>query len=169
MTDLPLTVARATRAHLRQMMPWFPNAQACMVWGGVIFRFPFTEDTFVQDCAIDLLPSFVLLDAAGALRAFGQCSLRSGRCHLGRLAIEPAHRGQGIGTHWVRTLAARGCREFGVGECSLFVSPSNLRARMLYDRLGFRVVPYPDTQFDASPYDYMIAASAGLVQRTNLS
>lgn len=164
MTDPPLTLAPATRTHLRQMMPWFPTAQSCRVWGGVSFRFPFTLDTFVLDSAIDELPTYVLLDSCAALRAFGQCSLRAGRCHLGRLAIEPSYRGRGIGTHWVRTLATRGCTDLGVSECSLFVSPSNPRARALYRRLGFQVAPYPDPQFDASAYDYMIAAMGDLVR-----
>jgi ribosomal protein S18 acetylase RimI-like enzyme len=143
-------------------MPWFASAHDCLVWGGVAFRFPFTEDSFAQDCGIDQLPSFVFLEPSGDVRAFGQCSLRCGRCHLGRLAIAPSHRGQGIGTQLVRTLAVRGWADLGVGECSLFVSPSNTRARALYERLGFRVVPYPDKNFDASAYDYMIVAASQL-------
>jgi ribosomal protein S18 acetylase RimI-like enzyme len=143
-------------------MPWFPTAHDCRVWGGVAFRFPFTDESFVQDCAIDQLPSFVFLGPAGEVRAFGQCSLRCGRCHLGRLAIAPSQRGQGIGTHLVRTLAALGSADLGVSECSLFVSPSNPRARALYERLGFWVVPYPDKNFDASAYDYMIITSSAL-------
>jgi ribosomal protein S18 acetylase RimI-like enzyme len=165
MTGPPLTLATATAAHLLQMMAWFPTEQTCQIWGGVNFRFPFTPITFAQDSSIDQLPSYVLLDASRALRAFGQCSLRYSRCHLGRLAIAPSHRGQGIGTQWVRALAARGFSDLGVSECSLFVSPSNPRARALYERLGFRVVPFPDKKFDASPYDYMIAGAAVLARR----
>jgi ribosomal protein S18 acetylase RimI-like enzyme len=157
-----LILVPATRSHLRQIMPWFPSAHACLVWGGVAFRFPFTDESFAQDCAIDQLPSYALLDASGDLRGFGQCSLRCGRCHLGRLAISPAFRSQGIGTHLVRSLAARGSHHLRTGECSLFVSPSNVRARALYDRLGFRPTAYPDESFDASAYNYMIIKASAL-------
>jgi ribosomal protein S18 acetylase RimI-like enzyme len=163
MTDFNPMLSPATPTHLRQMMSWFPTAHACLVWGGVAFRFPFTEESFMQDSGIDRLPSYVLLAPGGELRAFGQCSLRCGRCHLGRLAIAPSHRGHGLGTHLVRTLATRGCGDLGAVECSLFVAPSNPRARALYERLGFHVAPYPDKSFDASAYDYMTIAASALI------
>jgi ribosomal protein S18 acetylase RimI-like enzyme len=158
-----LTMLPATSEHLTQIMAWFPTEHACRVWGGWEFRFPFTDETFMQDCRIGRLPTFVLLDESGAVCAFGQCSSRSGRCHLGRLATRPADRGGGIGTQLIRSLAARGTADLKVSECSLFVLPSNPRAKALYERLGFRTVPYPDRDFDASAYDYMIVAASKLI------
>jgi ribosomal protein S18 acetylase RimI-like enzyme len=157
-----LVLASATRAHLRQMMDWFPSAQSVLLWGGTEFRFPFTEDSFAQDCMLERVPSFVLIDDLGELHAFGQCYRRCDRCHLGRLAIAPSRRGQGIGTRLVRELAAQGSRVLAVTECSLFVSPLNPRARALYERLGFRCTRYPDDSYDASAYDYMIVLASAL-------
>jgi ribosomal protein S18 acetylase RimI-like enzyme len=159
---MTLVLVPATRAHLQQMMNWFPTAQSCLVWGGVEFRFPFTSDSFEEDCMLERLPSFVLTDEHAELYAFGQCYLRCNRCHLGRLAISPSQRGQGLGTRLVRELAAQGSQALSVNECSLFVSPLNPRARALYERLGFRVAPYPDEGFDASAYDYMTALTSVL-------
>jgi ribosomal protein S18 acetylase RimI-like enzyme len=159
---MTLALMPATRTHLSEMMNWFPTAQSCLVWGGVEFRFPFTSDSFVEDCALERVPSFVLTDELGALHAFGQRSLRCNRCHLGRLAITPSQRGQGIGTRLVRQLAAQGSQALSVNECSLFVSLLNPRARALYERLGFRVTRYPDDGFDASAYDYMTVLASML-------
>lgn len=159
---MTLALLPATRAHLQRMMSWFPTAQSCLVWGGIEFRFPFTSDSFVEDCALERLSSFVLTDGLGVLHAFGQRYLRCNRCHLGRLAIAPSQRGQGIGTRLVRELAAQGSQALAVNECSLFVSPLNPRARALYERLGFRVTRYPDDSFDASAYDYMTVPASML-------
>lgn len=67
-----------------------------------------------------------------------------------------------MGTRLLRMLAAQGTRQQPAAECSLFVALSNPRARALYERLGFRCVPYPDKSFDASAYDYMIIPALAL-------
>jgi len=124
-------------------MSWLPDAQACRVWGGSLFRFPFTPATFRDDAKVDSLPTCMLV-AAGEMCAFGQYYLRNGRCHLGRLIVQPTRRSHGIGAVLVRELCARGSAELGAAEFSLFVLPGNERARRLYERLGFEVTRYPD-------------------------
>jgi ribosomal protein S18 acetylase RimI-like enzyme len=130
-------------ARLAALMGWFPTADACRVWGGLQFRFPYTLESFRDDAKLDSLPSWMLVEA-GEMVAFGQYYLRIGRCHLGRLAVAPPLRGRGIGAKLVRELSRRGTVELGVDECSLFVLPGNERAQRLYARLGFEVDRYPD-------------------------
>jgi RimJ/RimL family protein N-acetyltransferase len=150
------TLVAATRAHLKEMMAWFPTREACAVWSGPAFRFPFTEQTFFDDAKVAELPSFALVDTAGSLLGFGQYYLREGRCHFGRLAINPGFRSRGLGTRLVSLLASAGCSALGVEECSLFVSNGNDRAERLYERIGFCYADYPTGRLPLPNCKYMI-------------
>lgn len=154
----------ATRGHLRAMMAWFSTHQACAFWGGPAFRFPFTEQSFFEDAKAAELPSFALIDSVGKLLGFGQYYLREGRCHFGRLAIDPALRSQGLGARLISFLASAGCKALGVDECSLFVSTGNDRAEQLYARLGFTPAPYPTGKLPLPNCKYMIASASRLIE-----
>lgn len=58
-----------------------------------------------------------------------------GSGHLSLLALSPPYRGQGLG----KEVMAH-CMAQVWGTMSLFVFKSNMRARRLYDRMGFAVV-----------------------------
>ena len=153
---------------LPELMRWFPDRESCQVWGGPEFRFPFTEGGFREDTKLGSLPSWALIRDDGTLAGFGQCYLRIGRCHLGRLAVAPAFRRQGFGSTLVRELCRWGRAEFGVESCSLFVMPSNAEARRLYVRLGFRQAPYPDPSFEVDEFVYMITSwGTGVITQQN--
>ncbi|MGH8204193.1 MAG: GNAT family N-acetyltransferase [Steroidobacteraceae bacterium] len=145
-------------AQLPELMAWFPDAEQLRIWGGPEYRFPFTPESFREDSKIDEIDSWSLVDDDAKLAAFGQCYLRAGRCHFGRIAVSPNERGRGLGTELIRDMADWGQKQFGGRELSLFVLRTNENARRLYRRLGFREVPYPDPAFmpDAR---YMIATS----------
>ncbi len=73
--------------------------------------------------------------------------------HVNNIAVAPGARGAGLGTALFRFIlreaSARGCR-----RGTLEVRPSNLVARRLYERFGFRPVGvrkgyYADTREDA--------------------
>jgi RimJ/RimL family protein N-acetyltransferase len=157
------TLVPATRAHLKEMMAWFPTHQGCAFWGGPAFRFPFTEQSFFEDAKAAELPSFALVDASGSLLGFGQYYLREGRCHFGRLAINPNIRSQGLGTRLISLLAGAGCPALDVDECSLFVSNGNDRAERLYERIGFAPAPYPNGKLPLPDCQYMVAPVSLLI------
>ncbi len=158
-------LVEATREHLREMMGWFPDAQACRTWGGPEFRFPFTETTFSEDSRQASLPSYALVGEAGELLAFGQFYLRAGRCHLGRLAVAPALQGRGLGRRLVVALAELGCRTLGCEECSLFVVPENEVAVGLYEKLGFSVATYPEEGPGLLGFEYRVVPLVELERR----
>ncbi|MDN4503821.1 GNAT family N-acetyltransferase [Alteromonadaceae bacterium BrNp21-10] len=133
-----------TKQHIQQMLGWFTNKQQSTTWGGPQFRYPFTEQSFIEDLKLDTLASHVIEDSEGRCLAFGQYYARVGRCHLGRLAVSPAHRGQGIGKQLIHLLTQQGKTQLGVSECSLFVYEDNRQAYQLYLRLGFREMDYPE-------------------------
>jgi ribosomal protein S18 acetylase RimI-like enzyme len=104
----------------------------------------------------------VLVDSAGTLLGFGQYYLREGRCHFGRLAINPGIRSQGRGTQLISLLARLGCERLNVKECSLFVSDGNDRAERLYARIGFQQADYPTGRLPLPNCKYMIASASAL-------
>lgn len=59
--------------------------------------------------------------------------------HINNVAIRPALRGQGIGTHLMRRVFEE-ARHLGAKRATLEVRRSNEGARRLYERLGFYVV-----------------------------
>ena len=144
--------------QLQQLMSWFPDPASCRTWGGPEFRYPFDETTFREDSRILSLPSWSLPGSDGNLSAFGQYYLRSGKCHLSRLAVAPRLLGQGIGSALVRELCQLGCEALAVASCSLFVLPGNESALRLYRRLGFVAVAYPDPDPVFAECIYMVAS-----------
>lgn len=64
---------------------------------------------------------------------------------INTLAVLPDFQGQGIGTR-LMSYAEHKARNMNCNKCALSVKVSNLRARHLYERLGYRVVA--TTQFD---------------------
>lgn len=129
--------------HLTELMNWFPDRKTCLNWGGPMFRFPFTAASFIEDIRWDTLPSYSLIGEDGDLVGFGQYYLREGRCHLGRLAVSPLRRGQGLGRALVEQLSEIGCSDLGLAQCSLFVLEDNLSAIQCYRKAGFEFAAYP--------------------------
>lgn len=149
---------RFDAARLPELMGWFPDADACRVWGGPGFRFPFTRESFRADARLDSLSSWGLMQGE-AFAGFGQYYLRAARCHLGRLVIAPALRGRGLGGMLVRELCRIGSSDLGIARFSLFVLPGNERAMRLYERLGFTPARYPEADPAFDDCIYMVAES----------
>jgi ribosomal protein S18 acetylase RimI-like enzyme len=155
----PLQLIEATKAHVPELMTWFPTEHSCRVWGGPQFRFPFTVETFLADSKLTSLASYALVRESAELCAFGQFYLRVGRCHLARLVVAPSHRGQGFGTRLIEMLLREGHQSLGVTESSLFVHVGNTSAIALYERLGFTRASYPEPGLAIPNSLYMISSA----------
>ena len=94
MQDGGWTLAPAVDADFDEVMTWFPDAESVDIWGGPRFRYPFTAETFREDCRVDLMVSYVLRTADGRLAAFGQSYVREGRGHLDAHAAGRPRHGQ---------------------------------------------------------------------------
>jgi ribosomal protein S18 acetylase RimI-like enzyme len=147
----------ATSDDLVDMMSWFPDAASCRIWGGPEFRFPFSEQSFQADSRFAALPSYVYATHR-TLIGFGQYYLRAGRCHVSRLAVSPALRGQGWGSQLLCALIGLGSVALGVDQCSLFVAADNHPAARLYQWLGFVETPYPGPEPASHDILYLTAA-----------
>jgi len=141
---LTFTLVTATESDIDELMTWFHDAAAVDTWGGPAFRFPFDRQTFHADCRWTEYASYCLRDAAGAMAAFGQMTLRHGRTHLARLVVNPARRGQGVGRRLLEALIAIAAKDPAAAEIALFVYKDNAPAYGCYSALGFRTEDYPE-------------------------
>ena len=131
-------------AHFIELMSWFSTKEELSIWSGPGFRYPFDLSSFKSDLKLDSLKSFSLVSAKGDLLAFGQYYLRLGKCHLGRLVVNPNLRGQGLVSHLIHELNVLGKSDLKTDSYSLFVLKHNKRAIQAYKKLGFSIAEYPD-------------------------
>ena len=134
----------ATELHLKKMMHWFSNEEQLKNWSGPNFRYPFDLQSFTEDVKFKSLASFSLCESNTELLAFGQYYERKGKCHLGRLVVNPAHRGSGIASTLMQQLCHQGLNELELKSCSLFVMKHNMSAIKAYEKYGFVFSDYPD-------------------------
>lgn len=149
-------ITKPETQHFSEMMSWFTSEQAMFDWAGPNFRIPCNTSTFLDDLRLDDFRSFSLVsnspksinnDNRSEFLAFGQYYLRLGKCHLARLIINPANRGEGVVKELITQLCKRGLQEFNVTECSLFVLTHNISAIKAYKKIGFIITQYPESCF----------------------
>jgi len=158
MTDTPvLDIVPATRDDARQVMGWFTDAESVMLWGSPFTRFPLREETFFTDTDWDIVTSCVARDHDGTVIAFGQYYPKLGRCHLARLAVNPAYRQQGIGVRFIAALMKHGGAALDTDEFSLYVITKNEPAWRCYKKLGFHMEPYPHNDPHLDNCAFMVA------------
>lgn len=133
----------ATDADIDTVATWFPDAGSVRIWGGPNFRYPFTGETFREDCRLDLMESYCLLNPEGAIAAFGQSYERYGRGHLARLVSGPDQRRCGAGQRLIAMIIADLEARHDYDEYSLFVYRDNVPAYRCYLSMGFVVADYP--------------------------
>jgi len=151
-----MDIVETRTEHLETLKTWFSDKQSVRQWGGPLFRHPFTHATFLKDMRWREVPAYSLLDDDNGMSGFGQYYEREGRCHLARLVIDPALRGQGIGRYFIRGLMQIGMTELGTDECSLFVMDSNRGAIRCYESLRFVHAPCPTEDLLYENIDFMI-------------
>lgn len=147
-----MELVKVTTGHLQSLMTWFEDEAALKDWAGPGFRYPYDEASFREDLNLNQLVSRALVAEGEELIGFGQFYSRLGRCHLGRLVINPGCRGQGAIDELIGQLAALGIPALQAAECSLFVLQHNRAALRAYRRNGFEAAEYPE----ASPLDNCI-------------
>jgi len=138
------SLIEAGDADIDELMGWFPNAHSVDIWGGPRIRYPFTHESFRDDCGLEAMSSFCLRNPVGTMTAFGQIYDRHGRGHLARLITHPEMRRQGIGKRLIGLLIMAAQQLFDHTECSLFVYRSNEPAYHCYLAMGFTLQDYPE-------------------------
>lgn len=139
-----VTLKEASTAQVEVLLSWFNNQHDITYWGGPGLTFPVGLKPFIRQIKFHELPSFSLVDRQGNFLAFGQFYRRLNRNHLGRLAVNPNHRGKGLGKKLVVELIVKACHLQGQAQTSLFVMRDNVPAISLYQSLGFVEQNYPE-------------------------
>jgi len=139
-----MKLATPTDLQLVELMSWFTSEKELTVWSGPNFSYPFDLKSFKRDLKLNTLASFSMVSNEGDLLAFGQYYLRLGKCHLGRLVVNPRFRGKGIIASLISQLSVLGKSDLNTQSCSLFVLAHNKNAIKAYTKLGFCITDYPE-------------------------
>lgn len=133
------------------------------------FTVPWPDDAYRSELAANRLASYLVVRVAGSVIAYGGIWLMVDEAHITTFAVDPAWRRQRIGETLLTALldvaVARHAR-----EATLEVRLSNLPARRLYEKYGFRPVGlrpryYSDNGEDALIMTTEPLASASMRER----
>lgn len=146
----------ASIAHIDALMSWFPDRDSVVAWGGPSFRYPFSRNSFLEDIHWHRVPTFVLLDVAGAMIGFGQTYEKEGRGHLARLIVSRGQRHKGYGKVLVEQLCEKARELYSCSQYSLYVLRTNDVAIRCYSKAGFEEAPYPSDDVHYPSQIFMI-------------
>ncbi|WP_444997604.1 GNAT family N-acetyltransferase [Aliikangiella sp. IMCC44359] len=137
--------------ELKELMQWFINENQLKSWGGPYFRFPIVESQWHKDLNWPATPSFSLFNSQQNMVGFIQILDRFNNNHLGRVAIKPTYRGQGVG----KILISKVLEKIDPAKnTSLFVYENNIAAVKLYRSFNFiqSAPPGPQDMLDGCIY-----------------
>lgn len=134
--NLSLSLEKASKTHISLIRSWFNSHEQVREWAGPSFGFPTTSAEFYKQISQSEFTSFALVDGDNLI-GFGQYQIHSNFLHLGRLAINPDHRGKGFAYHLLTALIDKGKEQNTIKKVSLYVYQNNLVAYKTYLRAGF--------------------------------
>ena len=125
--------------------------------------YPMSDESYLKLLTADHFKSFSLLNDEQQLVAFGQYYRRLDHHHLGRLAVNPKYRGQGLAKLLITKILEQAFLQQSAKGASLFVFKDNIVAYQCYQSLGFIETDYPEQPFPGNMQDcaYMVLSAAG--------
>ena len=90
----------------------------------------------------------------------------SGEIHLMNIAVHPKKRGNGFGSHLLAKMIETG-RSEGADKAWLEVRPSNIMARVLYKKIGFKETGRSPRYYDDTNEDAIVMSMPLLPNRVN--
>ncbi|MFT4002888.1 MAG: GNAT family protein [Rhizobium sp.] len=132
-----------SRSHFSTLSDWFPTHADLVQWGGPLLDFPLSHDQLDRMLAEGETtpPSRLCWMAEEAGESVGHVQLafdwRNGNVVLGRVAIAPERRGQGLAGPMVGLAIAEAFLFEAVERVELNVFTWNAPAIRTYERLGF--------------------------------
>ncbi len=117
------------------------------------FATPWSREAFVIELTTNKLAKYVVVEREGDILGYGGIWFIIDEGHITNIAVEPKHRGIGIGNLIVEKLIDI-CDKRGIQSITLEVRKSNIVAQSLYKKYGFeecgiRPGYYADTKEDA--------------------
>lgn len=135
-----------TEADIDRILPWIPSREALYLWTISNFGFPLTREHILQhmkECAErgDRLIYKAILPEDGTVFGYvelGAIDRVNHSTRIGRVLIDPACQGQGLGTAMMRAAVDLAFTELGMHRVELWVFEVNRRAIACYERAGFQ-------------------------------
>lgn len=122
---------------------WIPDADALFQFSGPGWHFPLTREQMYAYQAkkhiSGLRQFYVGYHEQGLSYAFGE--IINGDAHsprLGRILLDPAQRGKGLGEQFMRDLVNECIQRIQPPHIYLFVLDGNTNAIRCYEKIGFR-------------------------------
>jgi ribosomal protein S18 acetylase RimI-like enzyme len=106
-----------------------------------------SDENFLKSLTAEHFKSFCLLNDEQQLVAFGQYYRRLEHHHLGRLAVNPKQRGQGLAKILITKILEQAFLNQSAKGASLFVFKDNTVTNQCYQSLGFIEIEYPKQPF----------------------
>lgn len=75
--------------HLNILKGWIDDKDKAYFWSGPGLRYPYSDESFLEDMKWGQIPSWSLVTRDGKLLGFGQYYENHGKCHLARLIVAP--------------------------------------------------------------------------------
>jgi RimJ/RimL family protein N-acetyltransferase len=149
MHDLLPRIRHAREEDAFDVVGWFPDRRAAVLWGGPQVADPLVAQWLMGEFNSAERDYYVMVDQDDLpLGVFGlRLHRKEKRAHLVRVAIDPDARGYGLSSALLKG-AATLAREARMQRLTLNVYGSNNDARMAYERAGF--FPY---EFAPAPED----------------
>ncbi len=140
-----LTVRTREASDLTAVVDWVPDSDALYLFAATSLTWPLTPQQLADVGEAPGRTSWMLIDAADPSTplAHADVTVKGDRARIGRVIVDPARRGRGLGAALVRALIGE-ARRVGCTRVDLVVIPGNARAFRTYEGLGFRYDPASD-------------------------
>lgn len=133
-----------TDEDIDRLVGWFPTPESLFVWTATTFEHPLTREQvkrFVDESRQQGDRLFFKAVADGEV--FGHIELGAidhpnKSLRIGRVVIDPAQRGRGLGAGMMRAAVEKSFRELRMHRVALWVLEDNHSAIASYERVGFR-------------------------------
>lgn len=129
------------------------------------FPSPWSSTVFHQETTRRVSHFWALL-ADGVFLGYICFRMFSGEIHLMNIAIHPKKRGNGFGRHLLAKMIEAG-RSGGAETAWLEVRPSNIMARFLYKKTGFKETGRSPRYYDDTNEDAIVMSLSLLPNRAN--
>ena len=132
------------RADFDRLIGWVPDAEFMMLWTGMVFQYPLTQEQLEKHLAsAEKYPDFrkiwkvVFEDVVMGHIELNNIWEHDRKATLNRVLIAPEARGQGLGRQMVKAALRYGFEELRLHRIELGVFDCNTQARQCYEACGF--------------------------------
>ena len=134
-----------TEADIDRVLPWITSREELYFWTAYSFGFPLTREHLLQhmkECAErgDRILYKAVLSEQGTVFGYiehGAIDRRNNALRIGRVLIDPALRGRGLGAAMMRAAVDLAFEKLDMHRVELGVFENNPGAIACYERVGF--------------------------------